>query len=64
MPRWKNCEVVFIMNVVDDGKGSRYVRIPKPVDKVMKNPTNILFEINGKQIIFKAVTAKSRSRVK
>ena len=50
MPKWKKDASEFDMRVVDDGKGSRYVRIPKPLDELMGQPISIRFEVSGKKI--------------
>ena len=50
MTRWKKDETEFEMNVVDDQKGSRYVRIPKPLDEKLHSPKKIKFVIRGKNI--------------
>jgi len=51
MTKWKKNTKEFEMNVINDHKGSRYVRIPKPLDKRLKNPKKIKFIIRGKEII-------------
>jgi len=51
MTRWKKDETEFEMNVIDDHKGSRYVRIPKPLDEKLGKPNKIKFVIHGKAII-------------
>ena len=45
MTKWKKDATDFDMLVVDDGKGSRYVRIPKPLDELMGPPDSVRFVI-------------------
>jgi len=51
MTKWKKDETEFKMNVIDDHKGSRYVRIPKPLDELLGNPDRIKFMLSGKKIL-------------
>ena len=55
MPKWKKDASKFEMRVVNDGKGSRYVRIPKPVDDLMGQPESIEFTITGRRITISVV---------
>ena len=55
MPKWKKDETKFEMSVIDDGKGSRYVRIPKPLDDILGRPDKVLFSINGKRIVLSEI---------
>jgi len=50
MTRWKKDETEFEMNVIDDHKGSRYIRIPKPLDEKLGNPDKIKFIIKNNEI--------------
>lgn len=50
MTKWKKNETEFKMSVIDDGKGSRYVRIPKPLDEKLGNPDRIKFILKDSKI--------------
>ncbi|MCJ8306026.1 MAG: hypothetical protein HRU07_03165 [Nitrosopumilus sp.] len=50
MTKWKKGATEFEMNVIDDRKGSRYVRIPKPLDEKLGNPEKIKFVIKNDKI--------------
>lgn len=54
MTKWKRDETEFPMRVVDDGKGSRYVRIPKPVDERLGVPAAVTFLVLGRRVEVRA----------
>lgn len=54
MTRWKKDEVEFTMSLNDDHNGSHYVRVPKPIVKVLGNPQSIVFKIVKDKIIIMA----------
>jgi len=49
MTKWKKGAKDFQVVMNDDGRGSRYCRIPKPIDEYLGNPNSLKFSIkNGK----------------
>ncbi len=49
MTKWKKDAKDFQVVMNDDNKGSRYCRIPKPIDVYLGNPSSLKFSIeNGK----------------
>ena len=58
MTRWKKDATEFGMSVIDDNKGSRYVRIPKPIDEHLGEPEMLVFVKSGKNIVIKARNLK------
>ena len=48
MTRWKRGETEFEMSVLDDGRGSRCVRLPKPLDEEMGRPERVRFVMDAR----------------
>jgi hypothetical protein len=51
VPKWKKDAKEFEMRVNNDQKGSRFVRIPKPLDEFFKIPNTLKFTIKGKTVM-------------
>ena len=51
MTKWKKDAKEFEVVMNDDNRGSRYCRIPKPIDELLDSPDKIKFIVQGSQIL-------------
>ena len=53
MTRWRKDATEFEVRVADDAKGSRFVRIPKPIYELMGRPNRVWFVMaaGGKVVV-------------
>jgi len=51
LTRWKKDEKEFAVNLIDDSSGSVICRVPKPILKILGQPSGIKFVIKGKKIV-------------
>ena len=50
VPKWKKDATEFIVSVNYNNVRGFQTSIPKPIAKILKEPTSIKFKVNGKKI--------------